>query len=257
MKTWPKAFATACVFLTRIPMPTMAEVSAQDEGRCLACFPLVGALLGIILTLSACITLPIFGTTVSAAIIVTLWAAITGGLHLDGLADSADGWLGGYGDPERTLEIMHDSRCGSGALVAVGCLLITKFAALTVILDYQLWAALLVAPIVGRCTGPLLFIKGTPFYAPYVKPTGIAKHFIDYCPTFAPYASLGAILVSGFLLDSPITALTILSICAITLLLLKRLMLQRLCGATGDTAGASTEIIETVLLLAAGALLNV
>ena len=76
-------------------------------------------------------------------------AAVTGGLHLDGLADSADGWLGGINNVDKTLEIMHDSRCGSGALVAVISVLLVKFAALTVIIEHQLWIALVIAPILG------------------------------------------------------------------------------------------------------------
>lgn len=254
MNPWPKAFATACVFLTRIPMPTMATVTPQDEGRALLCFPFVGLLIGLILVLVATLATPVFGTTVTAALLVSFWAAITGGLHLDGLADSADGWLGGFGDQDRTLEIMQDSRCGAGALVAVSCLLILKFAALTVIVDYQLWVALLVAPAIGRSSGPLLFIPGSVFYTPYVKPSGIARHFIDHCPRQAPLISLLLVLACGVLMASLPTAMAILGICAITLLLLRRLMLQRLGGATGDTAGASTEILEVVVLLSVGAL---
>ena len=255
MKTWPKAFATACIFLTRIPMPTMAEVSPQDEGRSLLCFPLVGALIGFLLWGLTLLLLPVFSNFVTSAIVLAAWAAITGGIHLDGLADSADGWLGGYGDPERTLEIMHDSRCGSGALIAVGCLLILKFAALTVVIDHHLWSALVVAPIIGRCVGPLLFLKGKMFYAPYVQPRGIAQHFIEFCPPYARLVSYLAIICCGIWLGPPVQALSILAICAVMMLLLRQLMMQRLGGATGDTAGASTEILETVLLLAAGVLL--
>lgn len=255
MKTWPKAFAVATIFLTRLPMPRLSEVTPEDEGRSLLCFPLVGFLLGGILCAIAVLSLPVFGPLVSAALVLTVWAAITGGLHLDGLADSADGWLGGYGDPERTLEIMHDSRCGSGALVAVVCLLILKFAALTLILQHHLWSALLIAPVIGRCTGPLLFVKGKLFYAPYVQPSGIVKHFIDHCPGYARIVSYASLAVCFFLLNSPLYALAIFACCAVMMLLLRRLMMQRLGGATGDTAGASTEILEAVFLLACGGLL--
>lgn len=255
MKTWSKAFAVATIFLTRLPMPRLSEVTPEDEGRSLLCFPLVGFLLGGILCAVATLSLPVFGPLVSAAIVLAVWAAVTGGIHLDGLADSADGWLGGYGDPQRTLEIMHDSRCGSGALVAVGCVLILKFAALTLILQHYLWSALLVAPVLGRCVGPLLFVKGKLFYAPYVQPTGIAKHFIDHCPGYARMVSYVALLIGFFLLNSPVNALAIFSICAVMMLLLRRLMMQRLGGATGDTAGASTEILETVFLLGCGGIL--
>lgn len=252
MNPWPKAFATACVFLTRIPMPTMAEVTPEDEGRSLLCFPFVGLLLGILLALAASLLTPLFASTVTAALLLCLWAAITGGLHLDGLADSADGWLGGFGDPERTLEIMQDSRCGAAAVVAVACLLMVKFAALTVIVDQQLWVALVIAPAIGRSSGPLLFIPGSVFYTPYVKPTGIARHFIDHCPSSAPTIALVTIAACALLSGSLASGLLLIGVCALTQLLLRRLMLRRLGGATGDTAGASTEILETVTLLTIG-----
>lgn len=255
MRTWPKAFATACVFLTRIPMPTMAEISDRDQGRSLLCFPIVGLLIGLLLWAVALLSLPVFGSLVTAAILLALWAAITGGLHLDGLADSADGWLGSYGDPQRTLEIMHDSRSGAGAIIAVTCLLILKFAALTLVLQHQLWVALIVAPVIGRCSGPLLFLRGKLFYAPYVQPSGIAKHFIEFCPSYARPVSYFAILCCGVALGAPFVALAILAICAVMLLLVRRLAMQRLGGVTGDVAGAATEILETVLLLSCGALL--
>ena len=255
MRTWSKAFATACIFLTRIPMPTMAEISDRDQGRALLCFPIVGLLVGLLLWAVALLSQPIFGDLVTAAILAACWAAVTGGLHLDGLADSADGWLGSYGDPERTLEIMHDSRSGAGAIVAVSCLLILKFAALTLVLQHHLWEALVVAPIIGRCSGPLLFLRGNLFYAPYVQPSGIAKHFIDFCPPYARLVSYLAILCCGVMLGPPLIALAILAICAVVLLLVRRLSMQRLGGVTGDVAGAATEILETALLLSGGALL--
>lgn len=255
MSQWYRPLALAFVFLTRIPMPKIHSLTPEDEGRSLLCFPLVGLALGVLLCALAMVIAPAFSSLVTAAIVLAFWAAVTGGIHLDGLADSADGWLGGYGDPERTLEIMHDSRCGSGALVTVVCLLILKFAALTVIVEQQLWSALLIAPIIGRCVGPLLFLKGGIFYAPYVQPSGIAKHFIEHCPPYAQQLSYGAIVLCGLLMGSITNAVIILALCAGMMLLLRRLMLKRLGGATGDTAGASTEILETVLLLACGVIL--
>lgn len=256
MKIWLKALATACVFLTRIPMPRMAQVLPEDEGRALLCFPLVGLLVGGLLWGIATLSLTAFSAPVTAAVVLVCWTAITGGLHLDGLADSADGWLGGCGDPQRTLEIMRDSRCGSGALIVVCCLLILKFAALQVVVEHRLWTALIVAPVIGRCSGPLLFIPGKIFYTPYIQASGIAKHFIDHCPPQARIVAWAAVATCGLLLGLSLRTIAVLSICALTLLSLRHLMIQRLGGATGDTAGAATEILETVLLLVCGALLT-
>lgn len=253
MNQWPKALATACIFLTRLPMPRFDAISAEDEGRSLMFFPLVGVIIGGLLSVLAIGLLTVFSPLVLAALLTAFWAAVTGGLHLDGLADSADGWLGGLGDVDRSLEIMHDSRCGSGALVAVTCLLIVKFSALTVIVQQQLWLALFIAPILGRCVGPLIFLPGTFPYTPYVQPTGISKNFIDHCPSSARsstfFAVLACLLLIGLFYSLKMTLL-VFGLNVVMLALLRRLMLQRLGGSTGDTAGATTEIIEVTTLLA-------
>jgi len=249
---WLKALATAFIFLTRLPMPRFESIAPEDEGRSLLCFPIVGLVIGLMMLVLAKALFPLTSPLVIAAVLVAFWAAVTGGLHLDGLADSADGWLGGTNDVNRTLEIMHDSRCGSGALVAVVCVLLVKFAALTIVVQHQLWMVLIIAPILGRCIAPLLFIPGPFPYAPYVQPSGIAKHFIEHCPAIARQTTLAAIILCGIVLGSITSGLLILGSCTLILFLLRRLMLQRLGGATGDTAGAATEIIETTALLSAG-----
>ena len=249
MSTWLKALATAFIFLTRLPMPQFDRIEPEDEGRSLLCFPIVGLVIGLMMLVLAKALFPLTSPLVIAALLVAFWAAVTGGLHLDGLADSADGWLGGINDVDKTLEIMHDSRCGSGALVAVICVLLVKFAALTVIVEYQLWTALVIAPLLGRCVAPLLFIPGSFPYAPYVQPTGIAKHFIEHCPAIARRTSLAVVIICGLMVGDINAGIMIIGSCVLVLFFLRRLMLQRLGGATGDTAGAATEIIETTVLL--------
>ncbi len=256
MTTWPKAFATACIFLTRLPMPFIDTITPEDEGRSLACFPVVGALIGALLCLIGLILYPILSTEVLAAVLVTAWAAITGGLHLDGLADSADGWLGGFGDVDRTLEIMQDSRSGAAAIIAVTCLLILKFSALIAIIEHQLWVSLLVAAILGRCIAPLLFVPKGFLYTPYVRPSGIAEHFIHHAPAFSRQVSYFAIFICAVLLQQLSAAIGVIALCAVMMLYLQWLMKNRLGGSTGDTAGACTEIIETLVLISAGVLLT-
>jgi adenosylcobinamide-GDP ribazoletransferase len=249
MTKWPKALATAFIFLTRIPMPTLDTIEPEDQGRSLVFFPIVGFAIGLLLVALALLFSSSLSSLVLAAILTAAWAAITGGLHLDGLADSADGWLAGANTIDRTLEIMHDSRCGSGALVAVSCLLILKFATLTVIIEQQQWAALLLAPVLGRCVAALLFIRGTFFYTPYVQPSGIAKHFIDHGTSLAHRSVLITLTLCALCLGDFSKVIMAITVSAIMLYLLRRLMLQRLGGATGDTAGAATEIIEVSILM--------
>ena len=252
MRIWPKALATAFIFLTRLPMPTLDKIDPEDQGRSLVFFPLVGLAIGLLLALLAFALSSLLSPLVLAALLTASWAAVTGGLHLDGLADSADGFLAGTDNIDRTLNIMHDSRCGSGALVAVCCLLMLKFAALSVIVEQGLWSALIIAAVLGRCVAPLLLIRGTLFYTPYVQASGIAKNFIEHCPSFIRYSLLAAVIFCAMLSGHLFTATLVIGTSAVTLYAMRRLMLKRLGGATGDTAGATTEVIETVILIACG-----
>lgn len=234
---------TAFMFLTRLPMPVLKDFQPQDSGRALAYFPVVGLAIGLLMLLiEQLIPMP---PLVLAAVLLTFWVFITGGLHIDGLADSADGWLGGTGDKERSLEIMKDPRCGSAALMAVGCLLIIKFAALASLLEQGQLVALLLAPLIGRCVPLILFLT-----TPYVRKDGLAQHFITYSSKPAVATVLLAMLLLCFISLSLTTALIVLSSCAIVLLGLRYLMMDRLQGNTGDTTGAAVEIIEATVLMA-------
>ena len=109
-----KPFFIALQFLTRLPIPIYFESGSAGNGnqlgRSVLFYPLVGLVIGgLLATLQYLLSTFTFGSTytvVHAAIILTVWVGLTGALHLDGLADSADAWLGGLGDRDRTLAIM-------------------------------------------------------------------------------------------------------------------------------------------------------
>jgi adenosylcobinamide-GDP ribazoletransferase len=92
-----KPLLIALQFLTRLPVKA-GDWSDRDIGRSMLFYPLVGLLLGLAL---ASVTAALHGAPpgVVAAVLLALWVVATGALHLDGLADSADAWIGGFGDP--------------------------------------------------------------------------------------------------------------------------------------------------------------
>lgn len=240
MRAAVKALIVAFIFLTRLPMPRLRQITPADSGRALACFPLVGLALGGLLFGLALLLgerVPLVG----AALLLAAWAALTGALHLDGLGDSADGWLGGYGDRARTLEIMKDPRAGSAAVVVVGVLLLLKFAALASLLQAGLLWPLLLAPALARAWSVALFMV-----TPYAREQGLGTDYIAHAPRRAVWLVVLLVLAAGAV-ASPLASLTAL----LLFVALRRLMLQRLGGTTGDTAGALTEIIEAGVLCAA------
>ena len=111
-------FWIALQFLSSLPIRLSGMPAPQELGRSLLCYPLVGALFGLLLWgLNGLLgNAPLM---LHAALLLTAWVLLSGGLHLDGLADSADAWLGGFGDRERTLSIMKDPRSGPIAVVTL------------------------------------------------------------------------------------------------------------------------------------------
>ena len=231
----------ALQFLTSLPIRLPAMPEPEQQGRSLLYYPLVGLLLGALLCLAAFV---LDGTPplLQAALLLTLWVALTGALHLDGLADSADAWLGGFGDRERTLQIMKDPRSGPVAVVVLVLLLLLKFSALLALLQAQQYSALLLAPVLGRAALPALFLC-----TPYVRPNGLGHALAANLPHGEARGVLTLVAVGCLLFGS--SGLIALSLAAVTFLLARRAMLRRLRGTTGDTAGALLELVECTVLV--------
>ncbi|MGN2390249.1 adenosylcobinamide-GDP ribazoletransferase [Pelomicrobium sp. G1] len=236
-------FLIALQFLTRLPV-TQGDWREEDVGRSIAWYPAIGLLLGGLLAGFGWI-LQGASPGVAAALLLALWVAVTGALHLDGLADSADAWLGGHGDRDRTLAIMKDPHRGAAAVVAVAVVLIAKFAALEAAIGNGAWLCLAVAPFAGRALVPVLFLT-----TPYVRPGGLGSALAAHLPRRQAIVSTGAAVVAILVLNAG-RGLVIVAIAGLVFALLRWLMMARLQGTTGDTAGALIEIAEAAVLMAA------
>lgn len=238
MKQYRTAFFLAVSLLTRIPVPNLATLSDADFGRSTLFYPLVGLLIGFILCVPVWL-FPQADPLVLAAIITVLWAGLTGGLHLDGVADSADAWLGGLGDIEKTHRILKDPLVGAAGAIALVAVLLLKFAALTVVIKHQWSGVLLVAPALGRSLVLVLFLT-----TEYVRASGLASAAVKTLPEKPVFwLTLSVLGIAGLL------AWQGLVLVLISFWLLRRLMLQRLGGCTGDTAGACVEFGEAAWLI--------
>ena len=233
-----QALLIAVQFLTRLPIHLRAMPSPEALGRSLLWYPAVGLLIGLALLGMHGV---LHGATpaIQAAVLLTGWVVLTGGLHLDGLADSADAWAGGLGDRERTLHIMKDPRSGPIAIVVVVLVLLLKFAAL----QTGSLTALLLSPWLARTVVPLLFLT-----TPYVRAGGLGAALAHHLPRRALPVWLGTyVLLMGFGMGWPavIGLVTALGVFASV----RHWMCVRLGGTTGDTAGALVELTETSVLL--------
>lgn len=236
------AFLIALQFLTRLPIRLPGMPAPAAVGRSLLSYPLVGLLIGALL-LSVQWALQEQPPALQAALLLALWVGLSGGLHLDGLADSADAWAGGLGDRERTLAIMQDPRSGPIAVVVLVLVLLLKFAALLALLQANQPQALLLAPWIARGLLPLLF-----FSTPYVRPGGLGAVLASHLPRRElPWWLAAHVLLLG-LLGAGGGLLALLG-ALLLFVALRQLMCQRLGGTTGDTAGALVELAETTVVL--------
>lgn len=143
-------FLLAVQFLTIIPVAVKGKVGEGDLARSMAWFPLVGALMGLSLAGTSSLLATFFAPGVVAVALALLLAIVTGGMHLDGVADCADAVFSGRGREER-LKIMKDSRVGAMGAAGVAFAVVMKVALIASLSPISAWKALILFPVAGRC----------------------------------------------------------------------------------------------------------
>ncbi|GKS69908.1 cobalamin-5'-phosphate synthase [Nitrosomonas sp. PY1] len=238
-----KPVLIALQFLTRIPVALKDQPTEQEIGCSLAYYPLIGVLIGMILISLGWLLGGFSMPWISAAILLTVWVLLTGGLHLDGLSDSADAWVGGMGDHDKTLAIMKDPNCGPMGVIAIVLVMLLKITALHVLIQVDGWVTLLASIILARTMLVLLFLTTR-----YVRNIGLGACLSAYHPRRKCIAAVIVVLLCtiGFIQNGYVLVLAVLAM----FLLLRYMMLERIGGTTGDTAGALVEFSEVIVLLA-------
>lgn len=233
-------FLEAVRFLTFIPLPAR-DASPEEVGRSTAYFPLVGVLLGSILVLADALLGKIWSRLLVSAVLVVLWIILTGGLHLDGLADTVDGLRGGREREER-LAIMKDSRLGTFGGVAVFCLLILKLALVNELGPAWGGRGLLLAPTLGRWA-----MVYSIWAFPSARPGGMGSLFKEHSGRRELVLATASALVTVFLLFR-LWGLAILGGLWLAVAWLGWAFTRALGGLTGDTYGALCEVSEVLVL---------
>ncbi len=237
-----KPLLVALQFLTRLPLPERAPATDHQMGQSLLFYPVVGLIIGGLLVLAAWITEG-GPEGVRAALLLVIWTLITGALHLDGLADSADAWVGGFGDRERTLAIMKDPCVGPAGVTVILLVLIAKFAALEALLSQANHIALLLVPMLSRAMLPLLLLT-----TDYVRKNGLGSALATHHPKRASlWVIFSCAIFTLFVAGG--SGLWLLVTLAVLFLSLRRVMIQRIQGVTGDTLGATVELSEAAGLM--------
>ena len=247
-----KALILMIQFMTRYPIPVAVDFTAERFVQGMKWMPLVGLLAALPAAAGFLLVDGLLGREVAAIVAVILLITVTGGLHLDGIADTADG-LFSYRSRERMLEIMRDSTLGTNGVIAVVLAIVLKYILLHTIPADGGVPAVLVVPVLGRVA--LVWHSAVARYAreergigDYVNQTGLGQAVAA--------TLLSLVLVTGILLLwgvppalVPLVTL-ILHLPPIGLAVLFAAYLTwRLGGITGDTIGASIELAEILTFL--------
>lgn len=236
------SFVEAVRFLSIFPVP--GESKPESLGRATAFFPLIGLIFGLILFLVDWFLLLILPEQISNIFLILVLLILSGGIHLDGLADTCDGLFSGKGR-EETLKIMKDSHIGTFGVVAIALILLLKVSLLSSLSGEVRVATLIAMPVFARfSTAFAAMLFGA------AKEKGLGKFFSTGVGAIElVIASLTTVIVAVFLFR--FQALPMLLGLVMFVLITSLLISRRIGGMTGDTYGALIELTESLALLLA------
>ena len=225
--------------MTTLPIPLPGTWSAGDSGRASVWYPFVGLVIGAITWLAwkgASLVLPAW---VAGVVTLVVWVVLTGGLHLDGLADCCDGLLAST-SVERRLEIMKDPHVGAFGVIGLVLVLMLKAAALGSLVPASSFGILLAASLARWCILPAALL-------PLARPSGMGADFaLGFRRSFMIWGAILPLVLAIFPGVRGIVAVFAgLGAAAFVLWLAK----SRIGGVTGDVFGMIVEIVEVVVLM--------
>lgn len=244
-----RGLVRAARYLTIVPVGAERAHERELLGGAAAWFPVIGLGIGLVLVGAERVTGWLFPGLLAALLTVTVWKLLTGGLHLDGLADCLDGLAGR--DAGQRLRIMRDSRIGAFGAIGLILFLLLEIAAVAELPASVRGGALLATPAIGRATPALLACC-----FPAARAEGQGATFrAGVHARAAAMALVVAALGAGATLGLP--GLAALAAACLGALGLGRFLTIRLGGITGDVLGAAVEAGELIALLTVAAWVHV
>jgi adenosylcobinamide-GDP ribazoletransferase len=235
-----KHLLTAFNLMTTLPLPASNDWQTGDSGRASVWYPFVGLVIGGLTWLTWTGATRFFSPFVVGILTLVVWATLTGGLHLDGLADCCDGLLAST-SVERRLEIMKDPRLGAFGGIGLVLTLLLKAAALSSLTPETSFGIILAASLARWCILPAGLL-------PLARPSGMGADFKAGFRNWFIAAGAVVPLALSILLGARGIISLISGLFAAALVL--RLAKSRIHGVTGDVFGMTVEVVETVSLLA-------
>ena len=229
-------------FLTILPFGKFSRNIKEEQIKdSVLFFPVVGILIGLLLSIIYLILRNMFSAPVLSAFIVTLLAILTGGLHLDGFMDSIDGLFGGK-NKDDILRIMKDHNAGAFGVIGVVCLLMLKFALIGSLSKDVFAKAIFIMPVLSRSSMSFILLL-----TPGSKSNGLGSIFAGrrkdmYWLIPALISYLLAVLLFG------VKGNFIIFFVLLFALIMRGYFLRRIGGITGDTMGMLNELVEVFVL---------
>lgn len=240
-----RIFLIALQFLTRIPVGKDLKATEEDFAKGIVYFPIVGLIIGafnltILVTVSK-----ILGGVFPVICCLLAGTAITGGLHVDGLADTCDGVFSAR-NREKMLEIMRDSRIGTNGTIAILFDYLIRMSLLSMITGKALYGAVLLSPVAAK-TLMVLLIKVSTYARSGPGLGGLYLEKQTMRDTVLA-AAIGFMIILGF---GRIWGIIALGISTVICFLYRSFIYSKLQGMTGDTLGAANELLEVSFILIA------
>lgn len=241
-------FLAAIRFLTSIPLPWRREdwrqrASREQFARSLPYYPVVGLLIGLMLAGIYWLCSLFLPQALTSGILLVALVAITGGLHLDGFIDTADGIAAGHKNADRRKQVMHDSSVGAIGVVAVVLLLVVKYAALNSVPSSWLMATLVLMPVLSRWA-----MVYAVFAYPYGRQQGMGGE-LRRATGWSGFIAATVVALAIALVLAQLAGLAILLVVWLVVIALAAFFKSKFAGLTGDTYGAINELAEVSVLI--------
>ncbi|MDG1198439.1 MAG: adenosylcobinamide-GDP ribazoletransferase [Actinomycetota bacterium] len=234
-------FRAAVIFLTRVPI-TIGKKEMPELSRAVPWFPIVGALVGVLVGASYWFLSQIVPGTVAATASISLGVVVTGAFHLDGLADIADAFPGAA-TVERRLEILKDSRLGTYGTSALVLVLLLEIASLTNLSPLDGFKVAVAASSLGRASAVLVMLIS--------RPAQVSGLGVSYVSDLIPWRAFIGILAGGILAFGllGLSGLILILCCLPPALIIRGWSYRSIGGISGDSLGAVAQVSQMVVVL--------
>ncbi len=231
-------------FFTRVPINKSLNCEKENFRKGSIFFPVVGLFIGLVQWIVYYMLIKVLPINITSVFVVIIPIVITGGLHVDGLGDTCDGFFSFKGDKDKIIEIMKDSRVGTYASIAIVFDMLARYAAVYTIIEMNLPLILIATPIIARFT--VVFLS---FIGKNAKETGSGNIFIGNIDVKSIVIAGTITIALGTLLIG-FNKISVLIVSALSFsFLFNKFCESKITGLTGDTLGANNELVEVLVLI--------